>query len=119
MGVVNAVLSSAAALLGGAALTTVPPAQAAPQPEPPCCATEFDGLLPYTQALENHGLGYLNSKSIGAALAVRDACGLVPAIGAVATVEKLARDNRLPSGTAGQLVVAAADVCPEIGRMLG
>ncbi len=103
----------------GIGLTVAIPAQADPQPEPPCCATEFDSLTPYVQALENHGLGYLNDKSIGAALAVRDACGLVPAIGAVATVEKLARDNRLPSGTAGQLVVAAADVCPEIGPLLG
>ena len=101
------------------ALFSAPPSQADPAPEPPCCATEFDWLTPYSQALENHGLGYLNEQSIGAALAVRDACGLVPAIGAVATVEKIARDNRLNSGTAGQIVVAAVDVCPEIGPMLG
>jgi len=106
-----------AAVVGSVISAT--PSQADPSPEPPCCATEFDWLIPYTQALENHGLGYLNEKSIGAALAVRDVCGLVPAIGAVATVEKLARDNRLNSGTAGQLVVAAADVCPEIGPLLG
>jgi hypothetical protein len=112
-------MSSAVLAFVGLGLAQPTSALAEPQPEPPCCATEFDWLIPYTQALENHGLGYLNDKNIGAALAVRDACGLVPAIGAVATVEKLARDNRLPSGTAGQIVVAAADVCPEIGPMLG
>ena len=84
-----------------------------------CCEGELDWANPYYEALKRHGLGYLADQSIGNLLATQNACGLVPAIGAVRTIEKLSRDYKLNSGQAGKVVVAAADVCPEILSYLG
>lgn len=85
-----------------------------------CCEGEFDWAAPYAEALRNHGLENLVSTlGIGSALAMEDACGLVPAIGPVATVEKLVRDYQISPGSAGKLLVATADVCPEIRPLLG
>ena len=108
------------AATAGIGLGITSPAHAAPQPEPPCCASEFDWAAPYATAMENHGLQDLMSDmGITSALAMEDACGLVPAIGTVATVEKIVRDYKISPGSAGKLVVAAADVCPAIRRYLG
>ncbi|GAY17763.1 hypothetical protein [Mycobacterium sp. shizuoka-1] len=85
-----------------------------------CCESEFDWAAPYADALRIHGLeNLISTMGIGSALAMEDACGLVPAIGPVATVEKLARDYNISPGSAGKLLVAAADVCPNIGPLLG
>ena len=96
------------------------PATAQAEPDPPCCESEFDWAAPHAAAMRNHGLDALMSQmGIQSALAIDDACGLVPAIGPVATVEKLARDWKISPGWAGKLMVAAADVCPDIGPLLG
>jgi hypothetical protein len=85
-----------------------------------CCEDEFDWAAPYAEALQDRGLSsILNEHGIMAALAMEAACGLTPAIGAVATVEKLERDYDLPAVTAGKLLTAAADVCPDITPHLG
>lgn len=103
-----------------ACMATAPSSNAEPQPEPPCCASEFDWATDYAVALDNHGLSDLKSQmGIASALAMENACGLVPAIGPVATVDRLAQDYNISPGAAGKLVVAAADVCPEIGPLLG
>ena len=95
------------------------PAHAAPTPLD-CCETEFDWAAPYAKALQNHGLQYLiTDMGITSALAMENGCGLVPAIGAAATVNKIAKDYGISSGSAGKLLVAAADVCPEIRSRLG
>lgn len=70
-------MSSAVLAFVGLGLAQPTSALAEPQPEPPCCATEFDWLIPYTQALENHGLGYLNvlSHEVGyAVMPSKDSC---------------------------------------------
>jgi hypothetical protein len=105
--------------LAGVGLGVPAPAHAAPIPLD-CCETEFDWAAPYAEALQNHGLQYLiTDMGITSALAMENGCGLVPAIGAAATVNKIAKDYGISSGSAGKLLVAAADVCPEIRSRLG
>ena len=114
-------LATIAAVLAmaGAGLGAPAPAQAAPIPLD-CCESEFDWAAPYAEALESHGLQYLISDmGITSAVAMENGCGLVPAIGAEATVNKIAKDYSISSGSAGKLLVAAADVCPEIRSSLG
>jgi hypothetical protein len=85
-----------------------------------CCENEFDWAAPYAEAARNHGLSdVLSDLGIQAALAMEAGCGLTNAIGAEATVRRLEQDYDLPAVTAGRLLVAAADVCPEIQPALG
>jgi hypothetical protein len=103
-------------VIGGIAGAGAPAAQA----EPACCDSEFDWAAPYANALDAHGLTALKVQmGITSALAMEDACGLVPAIGASQTVDKIAADYDITSGQAGKLIVAAADVCPGIAPSLG
>ena len=109
-----------ATVIAASALAVASPPIAHPNPTPTCCDSEFDWAEPYAAAIRNHGLDNLAyDMGIISALAMENACGLVPAIGSVATVEKLSRDHQISPGDAGKLVVAAADVCPDILRMLG
>jgi hypothetical protein len=106
--------------LAAAVIGTGLAAPAHGDPQEPYCANEFDWAAPHAAAMKNHGLDdLLYELGIQSALAIDDACGLVPAIGPVATVEKLVRDWRIPTGSAAKIMVAAADVSPEIAPLLG
>ena len=112
-------IAVAAAL--AAAITGTPNAGADPSGDNDA-SQEFDWAQPYGQALSNHALAdqyWITSKGISVMLAMQEGCQLVPAIGAVATVDYLADDYRISHGQAGLLLVAAADVCPKIRPMLG
>ena len=72
----------------------------------------------YADILERYGLSDLLFGYAGPE-AIREACGLVPAVGALAAVDKISADYRISVGEAGRVVVAASEVCPEITPYLG
>jgi hypothetical protein len=84
-------------------------------PAQACCEDEFNWAEPDANALKAHGLQWvIDDLGIQSALAVEDACELVPSLGVVDTAKLIAEEYTLTETTAARLIVAAGDVCPEI-----
>jgi hypothetical protein len=101
------IVGGLAALAIGAGVV---PAAAQADPGNDCCEHEFDSLTPYVDALKNHGLGYLLDQGIPVALAARDVCLGISALGTAVEWS----DYLTPTQAEQVANAMYDDVCPEM-----
>ena len=101
------IVGGLAALAIGAGVV---PAAAQADPVNDCCEHEFDSLTPYVVALKNHGLGYLLDQGIPVALAARDVCLGISALGTAVEWS----DYLTPTQAEQVANAMYDDVCPEM-----